>query len=78
MDWPYRSHRELSDAGYFHRDLTHCPLCGAPIEIYQRGGEFPVFVDRQTWALHIAQFLHAAPRPAQPLDGKSAAGGEKP
>lgn len=75
--WPYRTHRDLADAGYCRRDHVPCPLCGSQIVIYSRAYEFPVFLDPGTFAPHLEGIQHVYPPWVPPVDGKSAASGER-
>jgi hypothetical protein len=75
--WPYKTSTELAEAGYVFRDRIRCPLCRAPLDIYQRAGEMPVFIDQEAYTLHLSPPVHAEQPPAPPISGKDAAAGER-
>jgi hypothetical protein len=73
--WPHKSDEDLARAGFKSRGTMKCPFCYALVNIYQVPGEMPVFLDPESYYPHLDP-QHADP-PEMPVDGKSAAAGER-
>ncbi len=76
-NWPYRTSESLAIAGLKCRGPIVCPLCGAEIVIYQIPGQMPVFLDPEKFFPHLVDPQHADPPWQPPVDGKSAAAGDR-
>ena len=73
MDWPYKSQRDLIDAGFRFRGFVPCPVCGTQVGTYPQLDHFPEFLDTETFERHIGRYKHAdLPEP----DRKMAAAGD--
>jgi hypothetical protein len=76
--WTHRTSDDLRRAGFRSRGRIACPDCGAPIEIYQQLNQMPVFLDPETYYPHLELVPHHMDPPWQPpVDGKSAAAGDR-
>lgn len=76
MPWPYKSERDLVDAGYKLRGPVACPLCGRSVAMWFRPSEAPVFVDPETLQPHLAyRHIYGEIQTDDPADGKTAAAG---